>query len=118
FASTSLRCSYRYSPIDAPAPSELYTLSLHDALPILPVSVRASRRDRDPPAAARRHPLPDPVLRHLSRVDRGDLDAGVAGLDAGRSEEHTSELQSRFDLVCRLLLEKKKKQHQVRRMSI
>src|SRR5699024_12435452 len=83
FASTSLRCSYRYSPIDAPAPSELYTLSLHDALPILPVSVRASRRDRDPPAAARRHPLPDPVLRHLSRVDRGDLDAGVAGLDAG-----------------------------------
>src|SRR5207249_7674331 len=31
-----------------------------------------------------------------------------AGLDAARSEEHTSELQSRFDLVCRLLLEKKK----------
>src|SRR5699024_12001816 len=36
-------------------------------------------------------------------VDRG------AGADATRSEEHTSELQSRFDLVCRLLLEKKKK---------
>src|SRR5207249_9937349 len=35
----------------------------------------------------------------------------VAGLGAGRSEEHTSELQSRFDLVCRLLLEKKNKEH-------
>src|SRR5438067_8960034 len=40
---------------------------------------------------------------------RGTIDAiAVAGVD-GRSEEHTSELQSRFDLVCRLLLEKKKK---------
>src|SRR5215469_13593923 len=42
-------------------------------------------------------------------VPRGDdVDAGVAGNDI-RSEEHTSELQSRRDLVCRLLLEKKKK---------
>src|SRR5207249_7330521 len=40
-----------------------------------------------------------------------DEDAGHA---AGRSEEHTSELQSRFDLVCRLLLEKKKTRHQNR----
>src|SRR5699024_12658229 len=36
-------------------------------------------------------------------------DGGVDGEHEGRSEEHTSELQSRFDLVCRLLLEKKKK---------
>src|SRR5207249_8617540 len=46
-------------------------------------------------------------LRHLA------VDSGVAEIrrvsDAQRSEEHTSELQSRFDLVCRLLLEKKKK---------
>src|SRR5207249_2095487 len=37
--------------------------------------------------------------------------ANVAGRNATRSEEHTSELQSRFDLVCRLLLEKKKEPH-------
>src|SRR5438067_10212901 len=37
---------------------------------------------------------------------------GLAGSQRGRSEEHTSELQSRFDLVCRLLLEKKKKKKQ------
>src|SRR2546422_4526869 len=36
------------------------------------------------------------------------------GGDAGRSEEHTSELQSRLHLVCRLLLEKKKKQHRTK----
>src|SRR5207249_7844891 len=45
-----------------------------------------------------------PVRRH------GDIIVRLhAGIDAERSEEHTSELQSRFDLVCRLLLEKKKK---------
>src|SRR5437868_8769724 len=44
----------------------------------------------------------------------GDARGGgqVAGLSSKRSEEHTSELQSRFDLVCRLLLEKKKKKKQ------
>src|SRR5207248_8031022 len=40
------------------------------------------------------------------RVEHADLDRAVLGL--GRSEEHTSELQSPYDLVCRLLLEKKK----------
>src|SRR5438067_5500544 len=44
------------------------------------------------------------------RAGRGPAAAAVQrGLRPGRSEEHTSELQSRFDLVCRLLLEKKKK---------
>src|SRR6266704_6638776 len=60
------------------ATTEIYTLSLHDALPIFDP---ASRRRPRPP---RRAPTPN-----------------------RRSEEHTSELQSRFDLVCRLLLEKK-----------
>src|SRR5437773_6902322 len=63
-------------------PTETYTLSLHDALPIwmtLPISV--ARRD--------------------SRF-------GVSPTSCTRSEEHTSELQSHHDLVCRLLLEKKK----------
>src|SRR5699024_12517605 len=41
----------------------------------------------------------------------GDLDVAEAVLLEQRSEEHTSELQSRFDLVCRLLLEKKKKRN-------
>src|SRR5438132_3553010 len=73
------------------ATTEIYTLSLHDALPI---SQRAQAAGDLPPV---RHP--DLLL--------------LLGLDAladqGRSEEHTSELQSHSDLVCRLLLEKKKK---------
>src|SRR5438105_7315228 len=45
---------------------------------------------------------------------RGDLPRRVHGRVPGRSEEHTSELQSRVDLVCRLLLEKKKEVHEIR----
>src|SRR5947207_9870200 len=66
------------------ATTEIYTLSLHDALPI---SLRLARR-------------------HLDRRGRALAD-GAGG--PVRSEEHTSELQSHSDLVCRLLLEKKKK---------
>src|SRR5205809_5117187 len=67
-------------------PPELYTLSLHDALPIsLPAATNGS--------AARRAKV---------------LAWARLGKDL-RSEEHTSELQSRLHLVCRLLLEKKKK---------
>src|SRR6267143_7299784 len=62
------------------ATTEIYTLSLHDALPISPTSSTA--------------PLAGP---------RSTTPPGSA-----RSEEHTSELQSQFHLVCRLLLEKKK----------
>src|SRR5699024_12532622 len=70
-----------------PATTEIYTLSLHDALPI---SRGVRRAARSPRRRRRRRRRP----RWIS---------------AWRSEEHTSELQSRFDLVCRLLLEKKKK---------
>src|SRR5438105_12074160 len=82
------------------ASTEIYTLSLHDALPIY-----------DSPA------LGYVVATHQSlssRVGRSvwtyywALAQGSAA-DNRRSEEHTSELQSRVDLVCRLLLEKKKK---------
>src|SRR5207249_12295411 len=69
------------------APTEIYTLSLHDALPI---SSRASCRAANWSCCSARGTTP---LRKRTI----------------RSEEHTSELQSRFDLVCRLLLEKKKK---------
>src|SRR5690349_24136462 len=71
------------------ATTEIYTLSLHDALPIspgTPVRVAASAEGS---------------MVHLEIADQGE-----------RSEEHTSELQSRRDLVCRLLLEKKKKKKQ------
>src|SRR5690349_24551741 len=79
----------------APATTEIYTLSLHDALPIW----RRARSTISPTAARFRvwHPAP-----HA----RASLDAKP---ETARSEEHTSELQSRRDLVCRLLLEKKKK---------
>src|SRR5689334_23960625 len=66
------------------ATTEIYTLSLHDALPISRGRGRARRRSA-PPAPR-----------------------GPADRSRRRSEEHTSELQSQFHLVCRLLLEKKK----------
>src|SRR5947209_17217469 len=71
-----------------PATTEIYTLSLHDALPIS-VALPVGRR-----RAAIRSTAPRPHPR-------------------SRSEEHTSELQSRQYLVCRLLLEKKKKKGQL-----
>src|SRR3712207_9550083 len=84
------------------ATTEIYTLSLHDALPIC----NPSPVDRDRPAQ-----------RDVQRVGRevggvelpGRQAAELVGADL-RSEEHTSELQSRQYLVCRLLLEKKKTQ--------
>src|SRR3712207_8394766 len=85
------------------ATTEIYTLSLHDALPISrplpePLRPRAQllRRVRGRPALHRAA-----ARGHRQRVHAGQ----VRGLH--RSEEHTSELQSRQYLVCRLLLEKK-----------
>src|SRR5216683_8188868 len=66
------------------ATTEIYTLSLHDALPC------------SSPASCARRPS---ATRAISSIPAGR---------SMRSEEHTSELQSRSDLVCRLLLEKKK----------
>src|SRR5258707_2351934 len=75
------------------ATTEIYTLSLHDALPISP------RQSFD---AGR--------LLHRRRADRvAAAHRRRARCRDARSEEHTSELQSRQYLVCRLLLEKKKK---------
>src|SRR5438067_6361680 len=71
------------------ATTEIYTLSLHDALPI----------SQSTSVGQARAQLPPKML--ASRI--------VRAAPSSRSEEHTSELQSRFDLVCRLLLEKKKK---------
>src|SRR5207249_10524639 len=96
----------------APPTLSIYTLSLHDALPIL-LGLALW-----PPTAEARH------LKVYSpyALDKGEAEVAYwfdAFLDTPlatsgpfprerlRSEEHTSELQSRFDLVCRLLLEKK-----------
>src|SRR5260221_14754860 len=77
------------------ATTEIYTLSLHDALPIW-----SARRCRPFRRARRRMPQPGSASSYRPPVDWNN--------DVGRSEEHTSELQSHSDLVCRLLLEKKK----------
>src|SRR3712207_8635093 len=88
------------------ATTEIYTLSLHDALPIcFPVRRYTRRRWH---RVAIRFPglLPrDKRAEYRSPTGRSQP-AHSSG--AGRSEEHTSELQSRQYLVCRLLLEKKK----------
>src|SRR5690606_41319347 len=83
--------------------TDISTLSLHDALPIsstIPVfsvssSITFSSRKRKPssPSNSNTQAISAPVRRSIS---------------VSRSEEHTSELQSRENLVCRLLLEKKK----------
>src|SRR5207249_10961105 len=92
-----------------PTPS-IYTLSLHDALPICTTSSGGART-----TSCGRTIFPTPIRP-------GPIRSRSSGAISGtclwrrrrkcwprmRSEEHTSELQSRFDLVCRLLLEKKK----------
>src|SRR2546429_7169120 len=76
------------------ATTEIYTLSLHDALPIcFDANQRAIGRDD----------------RHIQAVNLAEFRGLGIRQDLQRSEEHTSELQSRLHLVCRLLLEKKKK---------
>src|SRR5206468_11289983 len=98
-----------------PAPPLLSTLSLHDALPLSPAA--AARRAvavRLPGGlGCARHPQPFAGHLALRRRDRAPAAPGrhlsAAPVGRARSEEHTSELQSRSDLVCRLLLEKKKK---------
>src|SRR3712207_8258946 len=84
-----------------PATTEIYTLSLHAALPI---STGAGAR----PKAARR------LLMKSVPSSRRRLQMSETAT-MSRSEEHTSELQSRQYLVCRLLLEKKKKTQNRRR---
>src|SRR5258708_16532530 len=82
------------------ATTEIYTLSLHDALPILAVN--------DPKYNA----LVDQAIRYFIKAKHPELGEQVAREAIARdprSEEHTSELQSPDHLVCRLLLEKKKK---------
>src|SRR5204863_9937639 len=97
---TMLWPSYFYFFNDT-ATTEIYTLSLHDALPIWSGWTRgreSSRRADRVRRSRRRSNTSSPGSRNCAR----------ARCRTARSEEHTSELQSRRDLVCRLLLEKKK----------
>src|SRR5437588_6105120 len=84
-----LSCSFFFNDTATP---QIYTLSLHDALPILELFERERTLE-----------LLQPKIELLAR----SLAHRVASQQF-RSEEHTSELQSHSDLVCRLLLEKKK----------
>src|SRR5262249_61282603 len=90
-------CSFHLPPppsslffFNDPATTEIYTLSLHDALPILRTRWGSSQSES-------------------AKRQNGKTTCGKSGLGSSkRSEEHTSELQSLTNLVCRLLLEKKK----------
>src|SRR5699024_12405747 len=103
-------------PVTPPPPSAIHSLSLHDALPIC-------RRERDHRQVCEDNPG---ISEFAARAQKATAARFCVSNDCnqgktkdgewsryrgnrGRSEEHTSELQSRFDLVCRLLLEKKKK---------
>src|SRR5204863_8065218 len=94
-----------------PTPTQFYTLSLHDALPISalscsrPVAATISLHVTSAPHSVARLRKAASVTSTIGESTRGSLRRRPA-----RSEEHTSELQSRRDLVCRLLLEKKKKE--------
>src|SRR2546430_7684164 len=90
-----ISCIFLFFFFNDTATTEIYTLSLHDALPI-----SRSRRARSAtPRTAR------PSLARSSGATASRLSC------CRRSEEHTSELQSQSNLVCRLLLEKKKKKN-------
>src|SRR5688572_32686290 len=88
------------------ATTEIYTLSLHDALPIYLDARRSSQRRPQHLVRARGRRVGPRRGRLLLRLRIGERQRG--GIEPGRSEEHTSELQSQSNLVCRLLLEKKK----------
>src|SRR3712207_7867884 len=100
---SSITLYYFFFFFNDTATTEIYTLSLHDALPIFLEQELIGSPGRVPEghwsAPEDRPTLPKCLLRARSRSHASDA----------RSEEHTSELQSRQYLVCRLLLEKKKK---------
>src|SRR5690348_18357539 len=94
-----------------PAASDIYPLSLHDALPIFRTDGGTACIEERPMTLAEKAARMERITaeRHDRRGYIGGSALKVPGdPDKGRSEEHTSELQSPVHLVCRLLLEKKK----------
>src|SRR5699024_11440781 len=109
-------CLFRFFLPDTPL-SDLYSLSLHDALPILLSSTGLFFKA--PHKGVNACSIAKPNAIHTAKCPISTITTAplrryrkIIGLcsTTPRSEEHTSELQSRFDLVCRLLLEKKKHQ--------
>src|SRR5690606_41784677 len=102
------------SVVGGPRPCGSDTLSLHDALPIAsaagaccnPRAGEGAAMVRPANAASRIRDLPQRMLRRF--MDSSSKSGSAEGWIRRRSEEHTSELQSRENLVCRLLLDKKK----------
>src|SRR3989440_629935 len=98
------------------ATTEIYTLSLHDALPIWDIAA-AFNIDKNDLLINIPHTYEGKISAYYGYIgadsDLGDILDGMAlgylPANTSRSEEHTSELQSRSDLVCRLLLEKKRR---------
>src|SRR5687768_17682512 len=88
------------------ATTQIYTLSLHDALPIFVDHRVLEHRLGRSEECGHVEPVEAPALGVLDEI----VDARRA---VPRSEEHTSELQSRLHLVCRLLLEKKKRSEEM-----
>src|SRR5699024_12182531 len=87
--------------------TDIYTLSLHDALPILYPGQKVMQTEV---VLERAESLPGRKVSVISIADDMQIRLAEVCLQPPlRSEEHTSELQSRFDLVCRLLLEKKQR---------
>src|SRR3712207_7832953 len=99
------RCTFLFFFFNDTATTEIYTLSLHDALPICPPCSATCRSTWTTPTK------PSRIFRGSSTTTESTCRSSirVARPCRRRSEEHTSELQSRQYLVCRLLLEKKKK---------
>src|SRR2546429_1738639 len=95
-----LDINYLFFFFNDTATTEIYTLSLHDALPIFAGSFRIAIHQ----------------TIGLPWIGAGKQGEACGNSGRRRSEEHTSELQSRLHLVCRLLLEKKKRKHGKRRV--
>src|SRR5690606_41378679 len=89
-------------------PTELYSLSLHDALPISAYPAKTTRATVPRPVRMATRTVHGMVIRRTA-PSWPFMPAMLVPSTMLRSEEHTSELQSRENLVCRLLLEKKKK---------
>src|SRR5436305_10914713 len=98
----------------SPLPHYTSTLSLHDALPISELLALVDQR-RTPQADQQGEKEVGQLGRGMVTAEPAD---GARHVVVGRSEEHTSELQSRPHLVCRLLLEKKNKSKQLFCISI
>src|SRR5206468_7885293 len=111
-------CSSPLFFFNPPATTQISTLSLHDALPISEQPSLGCITCSPASRTAREHISDSPPAAYWPRSTHGAPRRSASthhsvAPPAHRSEEHTSELQSRSDLVCRLLLEKKKNKYNI-----